>query len=100
MRVRFSDQDQLMMSPGRHYEPMRVSASCSRVKLNQDVNGLGGGLANLDERAVLLPRGKLWRVNPMSASGMKQGHRVFRGVSRQEVEKACRRNVSGEVTPR
>jgi hypothetical protein len=26
-----------------------------------------------DENVMLLPRGKLWRVNPRSARGMKQG---------------------------
>jgi hypothetical protein len=31
---------------------------------------------NLDKRAVLLPRGTLWRVNPTSARGMKQGLRA------------------------
>jgi len=30
-------------------------------------------VTNLDERAVLLPGGKLWRVNPKSVRGMKQG---------------------------
>jgi hypothetical protein len=53
----------------------------------------------LDESVMLLSRGRLWRVNPRSASGMKQGHGVIRGVNRQEVEKTCRRNVSGEVNP-
>jgi len=38
-------------------------------------------------------------MNPTSASGMKQGHRAIRGVTRQEVEKTCRRNVLGEVNP-
>jgi len=32
---------------------------------------------NLDERTVLLPRGTLWRVNPTSARGMKQGLRAI-----------------------
>jgi len=31
---------------------------------------------NLDERAVLLPGGTLWRVNPTSARGMKKGLRI------------------------
>jgi len=31
----------------------------------------------LDEREVLLPRGTLWRVNPTSARGMKQGLRAI-----------------------
>jgi hypothetical protein len=30
-----------------------------------------------DESAVLFSRGKLWRVNPTSARGMKQGLRVI-----------------------
>jgi hypothetical protein len=41
-----------------------------------------------DESVVLLSRGKLWRVNPRSARGMKQGPKAVRGVSRYEVEKA------------
>jgi hypothetical protein len=35
-----------------------------------------------DEDVVLLPRGKLWRVNPRSARGMKQGPKAVRGASR------------------
>lgn len=35
-----------------------------------------------DEDVVLLARGKLWRVNPRSARGMKQGPKAVRGVSR------------------
>jgi hypothetical protein len=35
-----------------------------------------------DENTVLLSRGKLWRVNPMSARGMKQGPMAVRGVNR------------------
>jgi hypothetical protein len=31
---------------------------------------------NLDKREVLLPGGTLWRVNPISARGMKQGLRI------------------------
>jgi hypothetical protein len=30
-----------------------------------------------DESAMLLARGKLWRVNPMSARDMKQGLRAI-----------------------
>jgi hypothetical protein len=41
----------------------------------------------LEESAMLFPGGKPCRENPTSASGMKQGHRVFQGVTRQEVEK-------------
>jgi hypothetical protein len=33
-------------------------------------------VTNLDERAVLLPGGTLWRVNPTSARGMKKGLRT------------------------
>jgi len=43
--------------------------------------------ARLDESAAPHLGGTLRRENPMSASGMKQGHRVIQGVSRQEVEK-------------
>jgi hypothetical protein len=31
---------------------------------------------NLDKRAVLLSGGTLWRVNPISARGMKEGLRT------------------------
>lgn len=31
---------------------------------------------NLDEGKVLLPGGTLWRVNPISARGMKKGLRA------------------------
>jgi hypothetical protein len=34
-----------------------------------------------DEGAMLLSRGKLWRANPASASGMKQSHRTVWGVN-------------------
>jgi hypothetical protein len=53
----------------------------------------------LEESAMLFPGGKPCRENPISTRGMKQGLRAFQGVSRQEVEKTCRRNVSGEVNP-
>jgi hypothetical protein len=33
-------------------------------------------------------RGKLWRENPTGVSGMKEGHAMRGGESRQEVEKA------------
>lgn len=35
------------------------------------------GESKLDESAVLFSRGTLCRENPMSASDMKQGHRVI-----------------------
>jgi hypothetical protein len=53
----------------------------------------------LDESTVLFSRGTLCRENPMSARGMKQGLRVIQGVNRYEVEKTCKRNVSGEANP-
>jgi hypothetical protein len=63
------------------------------------VNGLGSGSSILDERRVLLLGGTLWRVNPTSARGMKQGLRTVRGVNRSEVEKTCKRNILGEANP-
>jgi hypothetical protein len=35
----------------------------------------------------------------MSVTGMKQGRTDRKGASRQEVEKTCRRNVSGHAKP-
>jgi hypothetical protein len=46
------------------------------------------------------PEGKALKgLNPMSAEGMKQGHRGCGGASRQEGEEPCRRNVPGEASP-
>jgi len=52
------------------------------------------------EAEPILERGTLCRENPTGVSGMKQGHQVWGGGNRQEVEKAWRRNGAGEVIPR
>jgi hypothetical protein len=36
----------------------------------------------IDEIAILLVRGKLWKANPKSVRSMKQGSRAFEGVNR------------------
>jgi hypothetical protein len=36
----------------------------------------------IDKVAILLVRGRLWKANPRSVRGMKQGSRVFEGVNR------------------
>jgi hypothetical protein len=57
-------------------------------------------VAGVERRYGFAWRGRLWRgVNPMSATGMKQGREVDEGASRQEGERPWRRNVSGEANP-
>jgi len=45
------------------------------------------------------PGAKLWRANPMGATGTKQARRACGGASRQEGAKPWRRNVPGEASP-
>lgn len=79
--------------------PHESNGRLQRVTPAQDVNGPGSGSTILDERRALQPGGTLWRVNPTSARGMKQGLRTVRGVNRSEVEKTCKRDVLGEASP-
>jgi hypothetical protein len=45
-------------------------------------------------------KGKALKGEPKGVNGMKQGREAWGRESRQEVEKAWRRNVVGEVNPR
>jgi len=47
---------------------------CLRLKERRSTRIFEG--TNLDKREVLLSGGTLWRVNPRSARGMKQGLRA------------------------
>jgi len=60
---------------------------------------MAGGAARGESRGGYWEGEPSGSHNPRGGSGMKQGQEDEGGVTRQEVEKTCRRRLAGSGTP-